>query len=250
MTLVLPTTVHSKRTRVGGEVLVYYNLAVGKKIGSLAVGASAVEKTAEATCTDEANCPTSGFAAAVIRVPNEVAIIVTGGGTFPVKSPIGAAIEIDKDSVAYSALIDNYDINNNGSPGDQVDIICLPDPTDDVLVCFENGFSATAGITQRPVPRKFNTADHYVRQRPENTITLTDILVSAWDGLQRLNGLEITLIAKLFPDGGSVPNQIMYYSGVKLNMPQLDSPGDANESIEHNAEGTFNHVAIFAAQPS
>ena len=249
MTLVLPTTVHNKRTRVGGEVLVYYNLGVGKKIGSLAVGASAVEKTAEATCTDEATCPTSGFAAAVIRVPNEVAIIVTGGGTFPIKSPIGAAIEIDQESVAYSSDIEDYDINNNASPGDQVDIICLPNPLDDKLVCFENGFSATAGTTQRPVARKFNVADHYVRQRPENAITLTDILVSAWDGLQRLNGLEVTLIAKLFPDGGAVPSQVMYYSGVKLNMPQLASPGEANESIEHSAEGSFNHVAIFAAQP-
>ena len=250
MALKLATTVHNSKTRVGGEVLVYYNLGNGKKLGNLAVGASGIEKSAEASCTDAATCPTSGFSAAVIRVPNEAALALTGGGYFPIKSPIGAALEIDGAVIPYvDQEIGDYDMGG-GSVGDQAEIVCFPDPTDDVLLCFENGFNADAGASQKAIPRKFNSVDHYVRQRPENTISLTDMLVSAWDGLQRLKGLDITIIVKVFPEGGAVPSQIMYYSGVRLTMPDIASPGDANESIEHSAEGSFNSIAVFAAQPS
>lgn len=244
----LPTLVHDIKTRVAGEVLVYYNLGNGKKIGALVVGADAVEKLPASSCGGSQDCPSGGFPAAVIIKPNEAALTVSSGGTFPLKSPVNAALEIDD---ALSDDINDYDLTYAGAAvGDSVEVWCLPTPSDDVLICFEQGFSPEVGEVFRPVPRKMTPADHFVRQRPENSISLTDILVSAWDGLQRINGIRVTLIAKVYPDSGSTPSQINYYTGAQINVPSLDNPSDANESIEITGEGRFDQALIFAAQPS
>ena len=242
----LPTLVHDKKTKVGGEVLVYYNLDSGRKIGSLVEGASGVEKNAVTACGGSQSCPSGAFPAAVIAVPNTTSIAVSDGPTFEAQSPVGAAGEID---TALSEDINSYDMTAS-TVGDSVDIWCLPDPSNDVLICFEQGFSPATGERFRAVPRKFNPADHYVRQRSENTISLTDIFVSAWDGIQRLNGLTVTLVAKIYPDGGATPSQINYYPQVRLNVPSLDVPGEANDSIEITGEGNFEEALVFAAKPS
>lgn len=244
---VLPTLVHTKATKVAGEVLVYYNLDSGRRIGALVQGASGVEKRAADSCGGATEtCPSGAFPAATIVRPNEAQIVVTSGPTFEAKSPVGIAGEID---ISLDEDITGYDMAAT-NVGDSVDIWCLPDPSNDVLICFEQGFSPTTGEKFRAVPRKFQPVDHYVRQRSENSISLTDIFVSAWDGIERLNGITVTLIAKVFPDGGAVPSQLNFYQQVRLNVPSLDAPAEANDSIEITGEGNFQEPLIFAAQPS
>jgi len=244
----LTTTVHTKKTKIGAEVLIYYNLDSGKKIGSLIKTASGVEAIAESSCAETLSLPTSGFAAYGIRVSNTTLMTPAdgvGSATFPAHSPVGAAIEND---ATYSATIGDYTFSG-GSVGDQMEVIALPNPDNDVLICYDQGFNATPGNALRAIPRKMNPADHYVRQRPENTISLGNLLVSAWDGLQRIRGVPVTLIAKVFPEGGSVPSEIQYFTNVRLFPPSIDVPAEGNDSIELTGEGNFNDVLIFAAQP-
>lgn len=245
----LTTMVHTKKTKIGAEVLIYYNLDSGKKIGTLVKTAAGVEAIQESSCAEDLNLPTSGFAAYGIRVSNQSIITPADGvsaAAFPAKSPIGVAIEND---TTYSATIGDYDFSG-GSVGDQIEVIALPNPDNDVLICYDQGFSATPGNALRAIPRKMNPADHYVRQRPENTISLGNLFVSSWDGLQRIIGVPVTIIAKVFPEGGSVPSEIQYFTNVRVFPPSIDVPSESNDSIELTGEGNFNDVMKFAAQPS
>lgn len=241
----LTELVFNGRTRVGAEVLLYYNLGKGVKIGSLVKQTGGVEKLPEQPCADTIVCPTSGWVAASLPKSNLGAITAVTPGTdgFPLKSPVGSAVEVQD---TPSTDITDFDMTG-GAVGDTVDILCMPNPDDDVLICFDQGFTVTIGRADRPIPRKFLAADHFVRQRPENSIRVSDLLVGHWSGLQRINGIDVTLIAKIFPDGGTAPSEIQYFLGARLSVPPMNSGAEANDSIQIDAEGTFNFAAIFSA---
>jgi hypothetical protein len=240
----LPTLLYNKKSRVSGEALVYYNLGRAQKIGTLFKGASTVEKIPESSCGGTLSYPTSGFVAAVVKVPNEAAITIDSK-VFPLKSPVGLAQEI----TSLGTNINSYTFTG-GNVGDQIDIVMFPYPGDDVLICYDRGLNATVGQSVRAIARKFNPADHYVRQLPENTLNLTDLYVGGLDGVRRLNGIEVTLIQRTVPDGGLVPNEILYFSNVRLSVPPTNSGADAGESIEIQATGNFGEYASFAATPT
>lgn len=241
----IPTLTYDGKTRVGAEVLLYYNLGKGVKIGSLFKTGGVVQKLPEEPCASTIVCPTSGWVAASLPKANEAAItaVTPGSEGFPIKSPVGSAVEVQD---TPSTDIDDFDFTG-GANGDTVDILCLPNPDDDVLICFDAGFTPTIGRADRAIPRKFLAADHFVRQRPENSIRISDLLVGHWTGLQRINGIDVTLIAKIYPDGGSAPSEIQYYVGTRLSVPPMNSGAEANDSIQIDAEGTYNYAAIFSA---
>ena len=244
----LPDLVYDGKTRVGLEVLLYYNLGKGVKIGSLVKTASGVDQLPEEPCASTIVCPTSGWVAASLPKSNQGAItaVTPGSNGFPLKSPVGTAVEVQD-----TPSVDITDFSfTGGAIGDTVDILCMPNPDDDVLICFDQGFTATIGRADRPIPRKFLAADNFVRQRPENTIRISDLLVSHWVGLQRINGIDVTLIARIYPDGGSSASEIQYYLGARLSVPPMNSAAEANDSITIDAEGTFNFSAIFSATPT
>lgn len=243
----IPDLVYDGKTRVGAEVLLYYNLGKGVKIGSLVKTATGIDKLPEAPCADTIVCPTSGWVAGSLPKQNLAAITAVTPGTdgFPLKSPVGSAVEVQD---TPSTNINTFSFTG-GAVGDTVDILCMPNPADDVLICFDAGFTPTIGRANRPIPRKFLAADHFVRQRPENSVRISDLLVSHWAGLQRINGIDVTLIAKIYPDGGSSASEIQYYLGARLSVPSMNSAAEANDSITIDAEGTFNFAAIFSAPP-
>lgn len=236
--------VYNAKTRIGAESLLYYNLEAGVKVGSIVKTATGYSKNQESSCAETLALPTSGFVAAIVRVSNKGAMTV-GSGTFPAHSPVGAAIEYGG---SPSLDIDDFDLTA-AEVGDQIDIVVLPGSATDVLLCYEQGFSAEVGDAQRAIPRKLNAADHYVRQRPENRISLTDLMVNNWYGLKRISGVPVTLICRIYPDGGGAASEIIYFTNVRVFVPPINSPGEGNDSIEISAEGSFNDLAIFAAQP-
>ena len=240
----LPTLIYNKRTRVSGESLIYYNLGRAQKVGTLFKGESTIEKIPESSCGGTLQYPTSGFIAAVIKVPPEAAITIDSK-IFPIKAPIGMAYEI----AGSGTNINSYTFTG-GAVGDQIDIVMYPNPADDVLICFDRGLQATVGQSVRPIARKFNPADHYVRQTPENTLNLTDLYVGGLSGVRRLNGVEVTLVQRLLPDGGSVPCEIIYYSNVRLSVPPTNTGAEGGESIEIQASGNFGEYASFSAAPT
>lgn len=245
-TIVLPELTYDGKTRVNAEIQVYYNLGKGVKIGSLVKTSGGVEQLADSPCASTIVCPTSGWVAASLPKENGAAITMSPGSrVFPAQSPLGTAEEVQ---VLASTDITDFTFTG-GTVGDTVDILCMPNPDDDVLVCFDVGFQATVGQANKPIPRKFLPADHFVRQRPENSLSISDLLVGHWNGLQRINGIDVTLIVKIFPDGGSAPSEIQYYLGCRLSVPPMNEGNDGNASIEIGATGTFNWAAIFSAEP-
>lgn len=223
--MVLPVMQYSPKTKTGNEVVLYYNLDVGIVKKHMYFGGFTVEPI----CGGSSACPPSSFDATVLTTPSMQAF-----GGFPANSPVFSAVEGEQ------------------SPPDAgvfADLICLPNPANDVAFCFDNGFEANPGIPYRAVPRKFNPADHYVRQRSENTLRLTDAYVSNWAGVERIRGRRVTIIAKVFPEGGGAPSEIQYYSNVLLNVTPLTYGNDGNATIEVTGEGSFNSVAVFSALP-
>lgn len=225
--MVLPTLVHSKKTRTSNEVLVYYNLDVGLKTKILHHNGAGVNEHTVESCGGDDACPGGSFTATFLEVENQGAV-----GTIPAKAPLLTAAEGEQQP---------------GTAGDSATVVCLPDPTNDVLICFDQGAAPSPGLSVRPVPRKFNPVDHYVRQRSENSISLTDLHVSHWNGLQRIKGRRCTIIIKVSPDGTGVFSEIQYYCNVLLNPVPMNSGSDGNANIEISMDGSFSFACVFAA---
>lgn len=244
----LPSLTHNPRTRIGNEVLLYYNLGKVIRVGAINRTATGYEKVQESSCAGTLTAPVSGFSAATIVKSNETLIsaLGTAAGQIPAQSPVGTGAEYEG---TYSTDIEDYSMSG-GAEGDSVDILLLPDPNDDVLICFDQGFTANVGDTTRPIARKFNPADHFVRQRPENSISLSDFMISNWEGLRRINGREVTLVAKIYPDGGGVASEIQYFTNCRFNVPFNNVPAEGNDSIQIDADGVYNNVVVFSDQPS
>lgn len=226
--MVLPTLLHRKETKTGNEVALYYNLGVGLIKKRLFNGGF----TTESSCGGSSACPTASFDATVLTAVT--ADDQPSFGSMPANAPLYTAVEGE---------------NTPTVDGVFADLVCLPNPADDVLICFDQGFEASLGQTYRAVPRKLNQADHYVRQRTENTIKIPDFYVSNWNGIQRIRGRRVTIIAKVYPQGAGQASEIQYYSNVILNASPLNYGNDGNANIEISGEGAFNFAAIFSAQP-
>lgn len=221
--MVLPTLVYDGKTKTNNEVWIYANLDVAILKQQLGFGQS-VNVT---QCVSGETCPIGSFDATVLNFPNKGAV-----GSIPAKSPVFTAAE---------------GVQNPTVAGDIADVICLPDPANDFLICYDQGLQITTGQTFRAIPRKFNPVDHVVRQRGDYSMTLSDLLVSNWDGLRRINGRRCTLIAKIFPAGGGQPQEIQYYTNVTLNVPTMNTGNDGNASIEVQGSGSFSFCLVFSA---
>jgi hypothetical protein len=221
--MVLPTLVYDGKTKTGNEVLVFANLGVGILKQQLGFGTS-VNIT---PCVSGEACPTGSFDATVINNPNKGAV-----GTIPANAPVFTAAE---------------GVQNPTVAGDTADVLCLPNPADDFLICFDQGVQPTLGETFRAVPRKYNPVDHVVRIRGEFSISLTDLFISNWDGIQKLRGRRSTIIVKIMPGGGGSFQEIQYYTNVTLNVPPVNTGNDGNASIEIQGQGAFSFCAIFSA---
>lgn len=241
--------VHNGNTRIGAEAHLFYNLGRAEMVGTLILTATpdGFDRLPHSSCTgEELAYPASGFTVAVLPKSNKASITLTpGSGVFPANSPVGSAVE-----VSDSAITDIAGVSlTGGQKGDTIDIFVLPPPATDVLICYDQGFSASIGAADRAIPRKFNAADHFVRQRPENSLSISALKQTHWVGLNRINGIDVTFIAKLYPDGGSAPSEIQYFLKARVSVPPINSPSEANDSIQLDAEGIFDRAAIFAAQP-
>lgn len=238
--VVLPDLVYNPKTRVSGEFYLYYNLQPAYYHGVIGMTDDGAQGRAETPCASSPVVP-SGFAVVRARTALKAGASSTwNGGILPAYAPPGQSAEATSTAIPGTVT--------GAAVGDGVDVITLPHPAGDVLICFDQGFSAEAGDENRPIPRKFNPADHYVRQRPENTINLSDLLVCNLQGLARLRQRDCTLIGYFYPDGGAVASEIIYYTNVRLNIPK-DVPEDANESVRVNATGTFRDELVFSARP-
>jgi hypothetical protein len=240
--MVLPTLVYSGLSKTGNDSLIYFNLDVGREIGRLVYDGTTVQKVSFSGCAGGATNPAGGFAAfAVLQSAGAI-----NGGTFPTglpaKSPLFQAVE----TATYSDDITAYTCTFV-TAGDAVSVVSLPNPANDTLICYDNGFSANPGTTLRPVPRKFNPADHYVVQRIEGTINLGDMYVSAWEGLQRIMGRRVTIIQKISAGGNGLFSEIIYYGNVYVAPQAANNPADGNASVEITAVGAFSFMARFSA---
>jgi hypothetical protein len=126
----------------------------------------------------------------------------------------------------------------------------VPDPGAGwALLCYDHSFKADPGVVWKPIVNKFNPVDHYVRQRPDNKLSLTAMFVNGQAHLQRLRGIPLTLALCVVPDGMGVFSEIQVYADVMLNVPPMAAGSDGNASIEISAEGSFSWCGIFTGVP-
>ncbi len=204
----------------------------------------------EFTCGPERNLPASNVG--VVRVVKPLKATAasqwsidggTNSGVLPGYGTTGHSAEVGQ----IPANLDTVNLDITGAePGDTVDLIALPNPAGDVLLCYDGGMSANTGTENKPIPRKFSSADHYVRQRPDKTLTLRDMFVSGREGLAAIKDRDVTLIMKVYPDGGGVPSEIRYFTNVRFSVP-LEIPQDGNESIMSTGEGSFEKDIILSS---
>lgn len=220
--MALGPLVAGPKTKIGAEVTIYANLGVGILTNQLGFGTN----LAVTPCVAGQACPSNSFQATVLNKPNVGAV-----GTIPANKPVFFAAEgVQAPTVS----------------GDTADVLCLPDPVNDFLICFDQGIQIGLGQTFRNIPRKFNPVDHSVRQRGDYSITLNDLFVSSEAGLERLRGRPCTIIVKIAPDGGGSYSEIQYYTNVTLNVPPMNTGNDPNASIEIQGTGNFSFCATFS----
>ena len=222
--MVLPTLAYAGATKTNNEVAIYANLGVGilKKINYF--GGS---KTVTPCVAGEA-CPANSWDATFLStIPNVGAV-----GTIPALSPLYSAAEGDQAPTVA---------------GDISYVMCLPDISLDFLLCYSQGFQATPGQSYRPIPVKFNPVDHVVPQRSDNSLSLGDLFVSSWDGLQKIRGRRCTIIVYIYPNGGGQPQEIQYYTNAILNVPPMNMGDDGNASVTISGTGSYSFCGVFSA---
>lgn len=224
--MALPSHVLDNLTKIGNDVLIFANLGNGVLKKRLFQGGS----TTVTSCAGNESCPSGSFDATVLTTPNKLAF-----GGFVANSPM------------YTAKEGEISI---GEAGTLADLICLPDPANDFLICYDSAFNPQHGNRFRAVPRKYNSADHYVTQRTENSLTISDMYVHNHTGLRSLNGRRCTIIAKVYPKGGGQIQETIYFSNVLLNMNLIQTQSDGNANIEISASGNFSITAVFSGDPS
>jgi hypothetical protein len=246
----LPALVFDPKTRVGGEFYLYYNLGQAYRYGSVGVdGEGDPTFRAEAPCAGNLALPASGFQVIRAAVPIKADVESTWEvdsltAKLPPFAPPGAAAELTLlGGTPITPTLGNLDITG-AVPGDSVDIMVLPNPEDEVLICYDEAFNMDVGDEQKAIGRKFSPVDHYVRQRPNNQLTISDLYVTAQEGLAALRNRPVTLIGKFFPDGGAAVGEIYYWTNVMLNVP-FGKGDDVNESVKISATGMFDRFLSF-----
>lgn len=228
----LPALSWQKKTKTSNEVLIYAHNHVGLQEEVQLHGNAAVPVQC---CGGDCDCPAGAITATMTIGPNKGSI---GGGVIPANAPL------------YSAAVGDH-LGTTTIAGDMIAKVCLPDfdiTSDDMeLICFDQGAVPNPGLSFRPIPVKFNAVDHYVRQRPENTITLNDLFVANNDGLNRFTGRPCTIIIVVNPDGAGAYQCIQYYCNVLLNPKPMNSGSDGNASIDISMEGSFSFYCAFYA---
>lgn len=221
--MALETLVYSRGTKIGNDVVIYGNYNTGRIKKRLYFGGSVTEES----CAGE-ECPAGSFDATVLRTPNNGTVM----GGIPAYAPMYTAVEGEVSPASEGVL---------------ADLVCLPNPEDDFLICYTQNFDPQFGETFRAISRNYNSVDHQVLQRADNTLSLSDLYVSNFDGLRSLNGRLCTLIAKIYPKGGGACQEIIYFTNVSLTTPLLNKQADGNASIEISASGAFSTCAVFSA---
>lgn len=217
-----PTLVHDPRTRTSNEAWVFYNPDVGKIKEFRKHDGLAVQTYTTPNCGSSESCPANSFDVTISQ------------GITPGADPAGNAVIGD---IAPAVA------------GETNVLACLPDWDNNVFLCFDQGVTANTGAYARAVPSKFDTASHFVRQRTENSLTLNDLHVSNWDGLQAINGVRCTIIVALTPDGSGVFSELQYYVNALITVQHMNSGSDGNASIEISGEGNFSFLAKIGDTP-
>lgn len=219
----VPTLTYFAGTKTANEVWVYYNLgnAVIKKKKS-STGDILVPN-----CSGAESCPAGSWDATVLTTPG-----ISAMGALPANAPI------------YSAIAGEVAPTD---PGVSADLVCLPDWSTNVLLCYDDSLAETPGMPFRPVARKYNAADHYVKVRPDQTLRIDDKFVSNWDGLRAIAGRRVTIIVVVMPLGGAAISEVIYYSNFLCIPPAMTYGADQNSNITLSGEGAFSIKAIFSA---
>lgn len=228
----LPAFTYDPKTKVNAETMVYAIPYPGQILDALQYRADsgtlhkASDINANGCCGGECPCPPVSFNATVTQNANKAPI-----GGLPINSPLYSAV---------TGLI------NPTGDGDSVYHVCLPEFSEMTLICFDQGVSPTIGHNQKPIGRKFLNVDHRVRQKTSDTISLSDLFVSNWDGLSAIRGIPSTIAVLVTPDGIAT-QQITFYSNVVINPMTPSHGSDENESITLTFEGDINFIATFSA---
>lgn len=248
------------KTRTGNECVISYNLTPSVLLGQIAFTApSTLEFVPEESCAEDIAFSASGgfLAVRAARANEHTGNVVlgintsAGNGTVTVEGqmPISYAKEVSGTFTTLSLAPDDVTsvtVNSGtGVTGDSYQLFVLPNPSDDVLICYDRGFEANLGDTQRAIPRKFRAVDHYVITRGESSITLNDLLVSNKRGLRRIRGRDVTLIVTMTPGGFGLPIEIQYFTKVRLNVPMSVPEGD--DSVQISGTGNFEFDLVFSA---
>jgi hypothetical protein len=209
-------------TRTGNEATIYYNLTPSVCLGQIVCtddDGTTVEFVPEDSCAEEIEFSASGGfiavrAARANQHTGDVELGMTIGGDDGVVTveglmPISYSKEVSGDIATLNVGPDDVSAVSveTGTliKGDSYQVFVLPDPDDDVLICYDKGFEANLGETQRAIPRKFRAVDHYVQTRGESSITLNDLLVTNKRGIRRIRGRDVTLIVRIVPGGFGLP---------------------------------------------
>lgn len=233
MPTALPNLSYDQKTKVNAETMIYAYPQPGQILDQLQFRTGtggglhkASNISAAGCCGGDCPCPDSSFEATVTTRRNRAVI-----STLPINSPV------------YSAVLG---LHNPSGADDAVYHVCLPNFSEMELICFDQGVSPTIGHNQRAIPRKFNQVDHRVRQRPDDSVSFSELFVSSRDGFKKFAGYPITVAVLVTPDGVT-SQEITFYSNVVLNPTTVATSAEGNDSITLTFEADFSFQATFSA---
>jgi hypothetical protein len=172
---------------------------------------------------------------------------LTGEGTMPPNVPKGAAVDIIPSVLSgrrYKTITSIAIGGGEGVAGDKYELMTIPLEATFTLIGFDTGFSIETGAITKPIPKKFDPADHHKRIRPENTFRASALYLHNQEGLSKIKGREVTIKAEVSPDGGGVISETIFLSKTQVSAPTT-VPADGGDGTVA-AEGVFSRDIIFS----
>ena len=166
-----------------------------------------------------------------------------GWATVKANSPEDQAYTVATPASAKFASVTSMSATN-GVLGDKVEVLVLPNPANDVEMCYIQDLSLERGKTVKAVYCHF-TLMHNKRLRGERNMSATIWYTHHMEGLALITDRDVTLRIDIKDDCKNTITETIYVDKARIGVSWSKPAGDEGE-VTSKGDGTFGRLLVFS----
>ncbi|OHB80542.1 MAG: hypothetical protein A2W31_06810 [Planctomycetes bacterium RBG_16_64_10] len=175
--------------------------------------------------TDESGDPLHGYCTIDANAPEDQAYVLSWAGAEAFKTITGVT-------------------TSNGVAGDGFEIALLPNPANDVEMCYVQDLNMDRGTTVKAVYCHF-TLMHNKKLRGERKFSGTIWYTNHMEGFALIGNRDVTLRIDIKDDAGNTITETIYVDKARFG-PSLAKPGGDDAEWTSKADGVYGRLFVFS----